>query len=184
MAYSKQQRVIQDFALGYQSVNQASDNEKALFELYEAEHIAKVGKPSSVPNSKSKQGRHNHATIPRAFGVARVVTLSIFVGGQASQSFYFDIATPTYFHAMKRIGIGDYWVELNGIAGDAWAEAHPVVTSSSQVRITLARRLKSYGTANSGIQGHGVRVLCLERNTRFGGFEPTDFDFTLTLFAE
>lgn len=66
MAYSKLFLTTQDHAIGFQSMNQAIDNNAALKDLYEAKHSLGVGGNSPYGFPLRSVGRHDDIVIARS----------------------------------------------------------------------------------------------------------------------
>lgn len=66
MAYSKLPLTTQDHFIGYQSVNQAIDNNQALADLYDAKHSLGVGGGNPFGMPTRAVGRHDDILIARS----------------------------------------------------------------------------------------------------------------------
>lgn len=74
MAYSKLPLTDQDHFIGYQSVNQAIDNNDALADLYDAKHSLGVGGADPFGAPLRAVGRHDDICIARSVADFEVVT--------------------------------------------------------------------------------------------------------------
>lgn len=63
MSYSKLPKVVADYAVGMQSVNQALDNNRALFDQFDAKHS--VGRAANIADIFINPGQHNDTLIAR-----------------------------------------------------------------------------------------------------------------------
>lgn len=68
MSYVKLPKTTQDHFVGYQSVNQAIDNNAALLSLYDAKHAQGVGGFNAQMRPLNAIGRHDDILIARSVG--------------------------------------------------------------------------------------------------------------------
>ena len=156
MSYSRIRKVIQDYPVGFQTINQARDNIQAIADAYVREH--------HIYDEQAPRWRHWAPTIPKASGMvtsAQLGTLPLIVNVQA------DGAT------VERLATGIYIIRSSS-NGPLWADADPIATSTEVRRINT--RPAWYGGGPSG-----VFVLCYELTG--GDFVLTDYGFTFTLFG-
>lgn len=176
MAYSKQPKTIQDFGLGYQSVNQAADNEQALRDAYATEHFESDVITGFGLSAIPTMGHHDHVLIPRAIGVVKAATI-----GGASVITWFDLLSTDGGHVQQliRLTAGVYLIPLAGVdASDTYVEVTPA-GSSGVVRAVNSR----FASQVQGAPFTGVQVLLYERDSSSGAMELADFEFTLALFS-
>lgn len=65
MSYVKLFKVTQDFPLGYQTLNQAIDNNEALKDLYDVKHFIPSGNNGAFTSDFMTVGRHDDILIAR-----------------------------------------------------------------------------------------------------------------------
>jgi hypothetical protein len=183
MAYAKLPLIIQDYGLGFQSVNQAADNEQALRDAYDAEHyvesVAFLG--FGFSSVEKEFGAHDSFLIPRAVASVKTSTVTLTTGS-TSTVFWFDIISPNgrvISAQATRIATGVYVLPLAFVDDQSvWVEGLPRGTGS-QVRIVSTR----YFAQMSSSPGPRVVVRLMERNSSSGEFEPADYDFDVALFS-
>lgn len=180
MAYSRLFKVVQNFVLGFQQLNQARDNEEAVRDAYEAEHDS--SDEHSIFAGPIAYGRHNHVTIARGAGYVQVLSFNPFTGT--------PLVSPTYrlkdahgrgLGDLTRQDVGLYSFELIGAdASTVWLEGVPVITSSTEIRMVRCTYSPGWGVGNFGAT---AMVRTFERNSTTGEFELADYDFGLTYFS-
>jgi hypothetical protein len=174
--YSKLQKLYQDSSIGFRTVNQASDNEHATRDAYDAEHVVPLNLATPANDGR---GRHDHLTIPKDLVLVTIETVSNFGTGTT-----FVITPVMTLNSQRlvqqviRLDVGTYAVICSNVhPSTAWAEVHPVHTSSSEIRMGKASQQKSSGLFL------GFYVIMYERNSGSGEMEPADMDFVFALFS-
>lgn len=173
MAWTKPFKVLQDFILGYQQVNQAIANEKAMRDEYDGEHQVPGGPQSIQRTAPLPAGRHVYDNIPKAVVAVDVSTFSVF--GATHGSADTVLSVPPYVLGVERVGVGQYSVRtayLPELAEAPWAEAGVKTTAIGVVR-TIAVRW------DATTQAFVVTTLELVS----GAFTPKDFSFSLTIYS-
>lgn len=184
MSYVKLPKVIQDFGLGYQTVNDLANGEQALFDAWALRHVeggagGGGGGGLSLPPGAKYIGQHDDMLVPRAVALVQVFT----VPGTPNGWTYLPIYTTTggYLQAgaVGRIASGTFLIAVGNMhAEDTWAEVS-AVGDGSTVRHCDARFVPSLG----GGPWVGFYVRTYELNTVTGEFQTADFDFSLTIFS-
>lgn len=183
MAYEKHPKVIQDFALGFQDVNRASDNELAIRDAYDTEHLITANAVTFGFGAQYDNGHHDHVTIARAVGSVKIYTIQAFGSATPKVNCYFEVASIFGIVKLARIDVGLYFLSCSGFSLlDTWAEGHAVVTGSAQIRRVTPRRKSQYATGSTQ-PANGVMFYLYERNAGSGEFELADFDFTFAVFS-
>lgn len=185
MSYSKLQKVIQDYALGYQTTNQASTNEQSFFDAYDAEHFIDPSSGGVLTGfgPASRNGEHDHITIPRACGSVIVSSVPVF-GGTTQYFVSLELASQHFLFPIQRIDAGDYWMPISGLTGPTiWCEAHPIAAAVSTYRIIRSRYHATFAGLTAGSTSAGIRFLLFERNSGSGEFELADYDFSIALIG-
>lgn len=164
MAYSKLPKVVQDYPLGYQDLNQAIDNNAALRDLYDAKHGAR--EPSQLgANRWALAGVHDDVHVARTVArvtvatVATVVTPTLEVTGLA-------------ITGVTRVGTGQYALAVSGLA--SWWAA---VTAEGT---TTQRKTISYRVQPTGGQ-HEIYVTTMELGS--GLFQEADYGFDVVVWG-
>lgn len=187
MAYTKLTKVLRDFALGYQSVNAAQDNEQALRDGYDAEHIdltadSASGSGSGIITPISMNGMHDAVNIPRAIAVIDVALVKAGIGNTKTE-FWFDLLTAGGKHVvpagLSRLALGVYLLKLKSTDDlSVWIEAHPE-GGASGVRFINTR----YSSQLAGAPITGVLLNLFELNSTTGKFAAADYPFSLAVFS-
>lgn len=172
MAYVKLPMCNEDYAIGYQTINQARDNQDAVFGALDAEHVGSTGVLAI--------GSHRAEKIPKAiaqiFGTAANVTS---FGGVPSVAWYGSYS-PCLL-APDRISTGIYVVPVRNLS-TYWGEVIPQVTSQTPIPLIKCRSV--FGTPSTvygSNAGPALVITCYEMGT--GALVATDFDFTLTVYG-
>ena len=158
MSYVKTQKACQDYAAGFQTINQARDNLVALLDAWNVEHNDGDENPALT---------HWTRLVPKAQGVVSVST-----------TFYPGITVYSTFAAgvtVVRVSTGMYVAYALGVAGPVWADADPIAANGTPVR-----RINSRSQASS--VSSGVVLFNLFELTA-GDFVLTDYSFSFVIHA-
>lgn len=200
MAYSKLQKVIQDFALGYQTVNQASDNIDAVRTDYFVKHgsqtIPSLGDPTkpsinfgsgpnggltSQPQAGSqpwlKYGRHNDPLNPR--GVVYINVFLITLGSTSTSLPSLNLTVSSdWIGVPTRLSQGQYFFPLFGMGQYGFGHPQPYAASSATAaRIAQAR----YFAPGDPTYATGLYVSLYELDA--GAWTPTDYSFSIPIWG-
>jgi hypothetical protein len=171
VSYLRLPKGVQDYAVGYRSINQANDNSEAIYDTLDAKHaLGNSGNnTSSYTNPLNAIGRHDD------FLIARTVA-----------NFTVDTTTPTptltallagpllSLLAVTRYGMGQ-WRVFFASAGEFIAAASMPATASGDFRATCYR---FYDPALG--QGYIVSTWTVDS----GVWIPADLDFDLAIWAQ
>lgn len=169
MSYVKLFQTVQDHAVGFQSINQARDNNTALSTLLDAKHSTGVNGQSPPGRPFEAVGRHDDICIART--VAHLVVD--------------DLVVPTRLRALvtgpmlpilvaQQLQMGQWQIFVSTPSVFA-AVATPVSTA------TVDRKATAYLT-QSPSQGPSVIVTTWEQDA--GSWAMTDYDFSLVFWAK
>lgn len=175
MSWVKPFRVLQDFILGYQQVNQAIENERVLRAEYDVEHHVPEGANGSARAAPLPTGRHVYDNIPKAVVSVDVTTMAAF--GATYGTVDVTSSVSPYVRVVDRLGVGQYLVEtafLPDAADAPWAEVGVKSTGTGVVRTAVV----SWRASSAGFL-----VVLLEQPSAGAAFEPTDFSFSLFIYS-
>lgn len=198
MAYSKGYKVIQDHALGYQSVDRERENADSIVDAYALEHEATTATvklvqktvatalgpmlTSSLASAKSEAalGSHKSFRIPKAIVEVQYITSTS--GGVTSGAPYIQMMSRAgWISAVQRVAQGWYFCRLGHIPTDneAFAEVVPFAddNAGTDVRIAQPRLL----TAASVLFAPGLHVYLWELDA--GVWSPADYGFSVAFYA-
>jgi hypothetical protein len=180
-SYVKQQKVITDFALGFQGVNQLGLNLKSVKDALSVAHGTKIGGNqvggnfglgggvgNTSPNDYSNQGHHNGPGVARSVAALQVQTP--LVGAQTVSVSW--IGHPV-IQSISKVATGEYFVAIQGL-GSFWGHAVALQTAVASVRIPPA-----CWSSFSGYVGIFVQLYDLSG----GAFVATDLPFCLTVYG-
>jgi|GEM_PF-6440384 len=185
MAYSKLPKVIQDFGLGYQTVNQARDNLQFLYDGFAVEHgELDVGSGSQFEKIKALagrfedyDGRHDVIEIPRSVFFIKHVAVA---AADPTQTVYEPVITmhePGVIIGFRKISTGLFLVSFNGLGEHAWADAtaHTNSLTTTDFVHADARVLRSL----NGQAINGVMVRVMEQSGDYWGNSQADVSVRL-----
>lgn len=168
MSYVKLHKVCADFAVGYQSVNQARDNNTAHADLLDVKHSLGVGGQSPPGQPFAAVGRHDDICIARTVAHFRVDTLQVPTRLVPVLS---GPMMPLFVYSRLQAGQWRIFVSSPGVV---FAHATPAASSA------VYRKATAYLTASPD-QGPSVIVSTWERGTSWA---LADFDFSLVFWAK
>ena len=169
MSYVKLFKVVSDFALGFQTLNQARDNNEAVKDLYDANHGTGIDGFSTTHrhNPFNSVGHHDDILIARTVIHCTVdTTLPI-------PELVIAEAGPLLARTPKRLGQGQWQLYLD-TAQLFGAIATPKSTASVDRKATC---FQSYATT-------GPQVTVTTWDRAGGSWNATDQDFLLVLYAQ
>lgn len=173
MPFSKLPKVIQDFGLGFQSVNTTQNNEQYVHDTFDAEHW--TGKFTKLHVT----GGHNVVTIARSVGAVKVSSFSP-VTGTTQLYYWFEIlSTHGYIKsaALIRYAPGFYFITVGHTDGEVcWCEATPE-GDASNTRFISTR----YSVQSGGAPVTSIFLRCFELSS--GSFALADYNFSFALFS-
>jgi hypothetical protein len=167
MSYAKLPKVIQDYGIGIETINQAIENVESLRTIYDAEHntsdlVGFYGQPT-----RPEYGQHDHSTIPKSAAVVTVTPYSV-IPGETLYATRFDI-TGRVIRGLVRFRFGLYVVVTDPLQ-KASATATPVATS------TNIRMIKVHPM--SALSGQSGWIVSLQEQLVAGDpFSPSEFSF-------
>lgn len=175
MAYSKLPKAIQDYGLGYQTINQAIDNIEAIRDVYGVEHnitdaLTFAGAASSIP----EWGQHNHSAIAKSVAIVNVYSYSV-VSGVTQYAFNVSLSGRV-IRNVTRFQAGIY-VVLTDQLTNASANATPVATTSA-VRMCKVHPLP----VTTG--QFGWIVALKEQASAGAAFSVSDFSFHFRVWGQ
>ena len=156
MSYAKIQQACQDYALGFQTINQARDNIIALYDAWKVQHNDGDENPAL---------KHWTRLVPKAQGVVSVST-TFYPGITVYSTFAVGVT-------VVRVSTGMYVANVLGVAGPVWADADPIAANGTPVR-----RINSRSQASS--VSSGVLLFNLFELTA-GDFALTDYSFSFVV---
>lgn len=170
MAYTKLFKVCQDAPLGYQSVNQAVDNNTALKDLYNEKHSIGVGGNNIYGVPLLNIGRHDDILIARTVAhftvdtTAPTPTLSTTMSG------------PMFGSGVQyqRLGTGQWRLFVS-------TPQRFGATALCRSTASIDRKASCYVTYG-GTSGPSIIVTTWEVDA--GTFVETDLDFSLAIWAQ
>lgn len=178
MAYSKLPRGMQDYAVGFQAVNQARDNLEAARAELTPEHGTielSAGRIFTThPTPTRRFGRHNTPVVPRA----SVLVTGAGISGGAGYVTMDGDGSAGIVTGCSRWASGLYFLSIDGLA-TYWAECQPRQTGATAMRMV---RSTSYFAAGRG-QNNGIFLEALQLNTGSDAFERIDFAFSATVYG-
>lgn len=172
MAFVKLYQVIQDHALGLQSVNQAADNEQEIQDDWDEEHGAT---PLEADNSSTlswwdRLGRHDSRHIPRA--IASVIVRTSGAGIYLPE---LEIASSSgILSGIRREQTGVYFIPYLTQWQHTWAEGAPS-GSATVPRQVVARHLPQATGQEPGF------IVYLHDHT--SGWAAADYSFSIAIFG-
>ncbi len=173
MAFTKLYKVIQDHALGYQSINTAADNDLAIYEDFNEEHGSGL---SASTSWFQRLGRHNAPTIPRAVANVQVRTSAVGVVVPVMSA----VSQSEIILSVRRESTGVYFFPAPFEWVDMWVEVTP-----SGLNSTTRQAHGHYMEPTEGIfvaspQEAGLLVYLFEKD---GSWAAADYDFTVCVFG-
>ena len=180
MAYSKLPLTIQDFAAGYQTINQLSDNTEAVRDLYDLEHYvpADGDQQSTLKDARNGPillpGQHDTPKVPRSVGQIIVSTATSPIGTLYLRSLALTGRVVVAQNTGAVPGMfGVYFIATVPLTM-GWCEAHPFGTS------TAPRKAEVRASTLSGQPGFIITLMELSA----GGWIPAECSFSFTVGAE
>ena len=159
MSYAKLPKVVVDYPVGFQTINQARDNIQSIADAYQLQH-------HFFPEQGAPYNRHWSPLIPKGSGIVTPSQL-----GSLPVMMLLDLDSVT----VMRLGTGVYAV-LGPYSYPMWCDADPVTSGTEVRRInTKSVVVGTGGTTNV------MSVWCYELSA--GDFVLTDYPFTFHLFA-
>lgn len=187
MAYSKLPKVIQDFGLGFQSVNQAQENAETLHDALASKHedrentfeinVVSFG-GRLISGSRAPFGRHEDPLIPRGIAVLKLQTYSHTPSYSVVTLAGDPVSSTGVFSGVKRLTEGLLFVPLAAAPPYTYCEAHPHAGAGTVPRLATALFILA-GT--NGAPQTGVLVSLRALDT--GIWSPADYDVMLTVFS-
>lgn len=168
MSYVKLPKVTQDYAVGFQSVNQARDNNTALLAQLDAKHSIGAGGQSPPGRPFEAVGRHDDIVIART--VAHFTVDSAVVPTRLRQLVTGPML-PVLVAQQLQTGQWQIFVSTPHLF---WAHATPTASSA------VGRKATAYLTQTPD-QGASIIVTTWERGASWA---KTDFDFSLVFWAK
>lgn len=157
MTWARDYGVVQDHALGLQTVNRAVANVESLAEAFELEH--------RIYPEDAHYWRHWTPLVPKAQGTVTPTTL---IPGAVDLTM--DLLGGA---SVVRMSAGIYRVSAP-YAGAMWCDVDPLVTSATPIR-------RATGIQMDEASGGGVLIICMELSA--GSFVNADFAFSFVLSA-
>lgn len=198
MAYSKGYRVIQDHALGYQSINREKDNADAILDAYTLEHEASTDTARVVQTTvstplgplmvsgfsptgiESALGTHKSFRIPKAIVEVQYITSTVG-GTSAGAPYVMMVSRGGWISSVHRVSRGWYYFPLGRVpaADGAFAEVVPFAddNTGTAVRLPVPRIL----TAATTLFDPGLHVFLRELDG--GSWTLGDYGFSVALYA-
>ena len=158
MSYSRIRKVIQDYPVGFQTINQARDNIQAIADAYAREHHL-------FPEQGAPYYRHWGPLIPKGSGIVTPSQL-----GSLPVMMLLDLDGVT----VMRLAVGVYAV-FGPCRYTMWCDADPVTTG------TEVRRINSKSVPVATGTSYVMSLWCYELSA--GDFVLADYPFTFHLFA-
>lgn len=179
MAYAKLPKAIQDYGLGYQTVNQAKDNEAAYRTILDAKHHLN-GLGSTLIGTGD--GHHDDLRIPRAVALVEVSTVQVM--GQTNAFAGYTILSNDggilQPGGLQRLSQGAYFAKVGNVDDeDVWAEITPESTGS-ETRLANSRFVSA---ASGALVFTGFLIQLLEGGAAGAAFALADYSFTLHVFS-
>lgn len=171
MAYSKPFVVVQDFAVGVQSVNRLVDNNDAAHALWIAKHGQQDDpQPLSLGEVANSFGHHNDILI------ARSVSHMVVTTAADGTKYLVDETVGEMVRSTQRIGVGQWRIYLN--SPDIYGAIATPVASSAQDYKMGCRAVAGTGTPPIGVNGYiDVSAWNVPTATR------VDIDFSLVIWG-
>lgn len=180
MAYTKLQKGVQDFGLGFQSINNliaGIDQMRADYLVKHSPLAAQSQAGTGAINSGApwlSPGRHNDLFIPRGSLHITVSSWTPMSGGAVQATTTLDLGS-FGIAQVSRLTEGLYLVATPFLSADAYAEVGCEASTAADVRRGYARNWSGIVTSSS--PGFFVALFALGA----GAFSPADFSFSLHL---
>jgi len=169
MSYVKLPKVTSDYAVGFQSVNQARDNNTALLAQLDAKHSTGTNGQSPPGRPFEAVGRHDDIVIART--VAHFTVDALVVPTRLRQLVSGPMLPVLVAQELKT----GQWQIFVSTPHVFWAHATPSASAS------VSRKANAYLT-QSPDQGPSVIVTTWEQDA--GSWTPSYFDFSLVFWAK
>lgn len=169
MAYTKLFKVCQDAPLGYQSVNQAVDNNTALKDLYDAKHSLGMGGNNIHGVPLLNVGRHDDILI------ARTVAHFVVDSSTSTTTLTTTMSGPIFGSALqyRRIGTGRWQIYIS-------TPQRFGATALCRSTASTDRKATCYASYSNS-EGPSVYVTTW---TIGAGWGYADLDFSLTIWTQ
>lgn len=106
MSYVKLFKVVSDFPLGFQTLNQGLDNNAALYAQLDLRHSV-LGATTGPWNGMLEPGRHDDALIART-------AADFYIDASTPTTWAFSLITgPMIYNSPTRLGVGQWKVYMN-----------------------------------------------------------------------
>jgi hypothetical protein len=175
VAYSKLYKVIQDHALGYQSVNQYADNEQAIHDDLLVEHGSGISNSYGPGEWWDQFGRHDSDYIPRFCATVIRLQYKFEASDDGFGAAFQLVSGNKAIASVIRDSAGRYFFTTNPIWELSWVDAAPI-NHSTNARMALSRL-----TSPTDGEPAGFGITLLEQSG--GTWAPTDFEFSVSLWG-
>jgi len=175
MSFVKLYQVIVDGPLGYQTVNQLSDNAEEMRTVMYVEHGSHDPSLSTVKGSNafnySVLGRHDLDEIPRSVGFALLFQQTLNTTNVAFS--WSGVGIPSVWRA----GVGGYLLPVLGLS-TFWAVASASGDGSS---VLLAPQVRPFHATKANGNNAGLRINTYSLAS--GNFDLADMSFGIALYG-
>lgn len=190
MAYSKQWKATQDYAVGFRDINRIADSIEQIRADFGVKHTGPTsgeglgrraltprgpGQPSPPPWTQF--GAHNDTFNPRGIIVVDGTTYT-YANGSSGWQWSIDLATPGILAGATRLAAGHYLFSFVGLANKLHAVAQPYIGDVAGTRFATARMDSTTDAVRL------CQVTLIRQSTANGTFALSDFPFSVSVYQE